>query len=225
MKIMKKLTILTLLMLSMGIVLTGCTSDTDVIEGIDVVVEDVQEEVVDRNEYQFQFTIKWADGFEMSSKMYKKWDNSMTEFITMVADEVQEMPFTPKKTLMVDGTTYQEIEKDGETFRFSVPNMEIEGEMFSLKEMSTVDMSIVVDTKNEKVNGKKMTCYYIDDVVEGQGKSCMYKGIFAYGEFKENGVVDTVEITDYDDSVKDIIFEAPDAEDVLGTQDMMKLFQ
>ena len=91
--------------------------------------------------------------------------------------------------------------------------------------MSTIDMSIVVDTKSEKINGKKMTCYYIDDVVEGQGKSCMYKWVFAYGEFTEDGIVDKIEITDYDDSVKSSVFEIPADADILGAQDMMKLFQ
>ena len=137
----------------------------------------------------------------------------------------EDMPFTPKKSLIVDGVAYSQVEKDGETFRFSIPGMEEEDEMFNLKEMSTVDMSIVVDTKSEKINGKKMTCYYIDDVVEGQGKSCIYKGVFAYGGFTENGVVDTVEITDYDDSVKSSVFEIPADADILGSQDMMKLFQ
>ena len=221
-KIMKKLTILTLLMLSMGIVLTGCTTNTDTVEGTDVVVENVQV-AADRNEYKFKFTIKWADGFEMSSKVYKKWDNSMTEYINMVMEE--EMPFTPKKSLIVDGISYQEVEKDWSTFRFSVPGMEEEDEMFNLKEMSTIDQSIVVDTKSEKINGKKMTCYYIDDVVEGQGKSCMYKGVFAYGEFTENGIIDTVEITDYDDNVKSSVFEVPSEDEILSTQDMMKMFQ
>ena len=223
-KIMKKLTILTLLMLSMGIVLTGCTSDTSDVEATDVVVEDVQEEVIaDRNEYQFEFVVKWADGFEMSSKVYKKWDKSMTEYFSMIMEE--DMPFIPKKSLIVDGTAYQEVEKDGKTFRFSMPGMEGEEDMFNLKEMSTVDKNLVVDTKKEKINGKKMTCYYIDDVVEGKGKSCLYKGIFAYGEFSENGVMDSVEISDYSDKVKDSIFAIPAADDILGAQDMMQLFQ
>ncbi len=91
--------------------------------------------------------------------------------------------------------------------------------------MSTVDMSMVVDTKKEKINGKKMTCYYIDDVVGGKGKSCLYKWVFAYGEFTENGIVDTVKVTDYDDSVKDSIFEIPAAEDIIGAQEMMQIFQ
>ncbi len=223
---MKKLTILTLLMLSMGIVLTGCTSDTDTVEGTDVVVENVQEEsdvIADRNEYEFKFTIKWADGFEMSSKVYKKWDNSLTEYIDMVLEE--EMPFTPKKSLIVGGVSYQEIEKDGESFRFSMPDMEESEEMFNLKEMSTVDMSMVTDTKNEKINGKKMTCYYINDLEAWEGKSCLYKGVFAYGEFTESGIVDTVEVSDYDDSVKDSVFEVPADADILGAQDMMQLFQ
>jgi hypothetical protein len=78
------------------------------------------------------------------------------------------LPFIPKKTVTVDGTTYQEVEKDGESFWFSMPGEYAEDDMFNLKEMSTVDMSVVVDTKNEKINGKKMTCYYINDVEAGE---------------------------------------------------------
>ncbi len=223
-KIMKRLTILTLLMLSMWIVLTGCTSNTDTVEGIDVVVEDVQEDVIaDRDEYEFTFTIKGADGFQMSSKVYKKWDNSMTEFIDMIFEE--DMPFMPKKSLLVDGTAYQEVEKDGITFRFSVPWMEAEEDIFNLKEMSTIDKNIVINTKSEKINGKRMTCYYMDDAISWVGKSCLYKWVFAYGEYTEDGIVDVIEITDYDDSVKSSVFEIPADADILGSQDMMKLFQ
>ena len=226
---MKKLTILTLLMLSMWIVLTGCTNDADdvSIDGVnaDVVVTDVEEEITDRDEYQFKFTIKGADGFEMSSKVYKKGDNSMTDFIKMVWEIDEEMPFIPKKTLTVDGTTYQQVEKDGDIFWFSIPGEYSEADVFNLKEMSTIDKSMVVDTKNEKINGKEMICYYIDNVEAGNGKSCLDGGVFAYGEYSENGVMDTIVIDDYDDSVKDSMFDAPDAEDVLSTQDMMQLFQ
>lgn len=227
-KIMKKLTVLTLLMLSMWFVLTGCATNTDTAENEDVVVNDVQEEpevVADRNEYQFKFTIKWADGFEMSSNVYKKWDKSMTEFITMKGNDAEQMPFIPKKAVTVDGTTYQQVEKDGKTSWFSMPGEYGEDDMFNLKEMSTVDMSMVVDTKKEKINGKKMTCYYINDAVAWEGKSCLYKWVFAYGEFTEDGVADTIEVTDYDDSVKDSIFKVPNAEEVLTTQEMMKMFQ
>jgi outer membrane biogenesis lipoprotein LolB len=84
---MKKLTVLTLLMMSMGIVLTGCTSNTDtdvdVLAGTDVVVEDVTEQIADRNEYQFELTIKGDVDLEMSSKIYKKGANSVMEIITM----------------------------------------------------------------------------------------------------------------------------------------------
>jgi hypothetical protein len=86
-------------------------------------------------------------------------------------------------------------------------------------------MSMVIDTKKEKINGDKMTCYYIDDVVEGKWKSCLYKWVFAYGEATVDGVVTTVEVTNYDNSVKNSVFEVPSAEDVLSTQDMMQLFQ
>ena len=78
---MKKLTILTLLMLSMVLVLTGCTNNTDDVDTADVVVADVEEgaleiedgeEIEDRDEYKFEVTINGADGFEMISKIYKK---------------------------------------------------------------------------------------------------------------------------------------------------------
>jgi len=42
--------------------------------------------------------------------------------------------------------------------------MEAEEDVFNLKEMSTIDKNIVIDTKSEKINGKRMTCYYMDDV-------------------------------------------------------------
>jgi hypothetical protein len=108
------------------------------------------------------------DELEMSSKVYKKGDNSMMEFITMMGEDTEDMPFVPKKTVTVDGTTYQQVEKNGETFWFSMPAEYGEDDMFNLKEMSTIDMSMVIDTKKEKINGDKMTCYYIDDVVEGK---------------------------------------------------------
>ncbi len=228
MKIMKKLTILTLLMLSMGIVLTGCTTNNDSAEDVDtdvVVKEDVQEQVADRNEYQFEFTVKWADGFEMSSKVYKKGNNSMTEFLKMVWADDEEMPFVPVKMLTVDGKTYEQVEKDGKTFWFSIPGVNAEDEMFNLREMSMIDKSMVIDTKKEKINGKKMTCYYTNDAEVWEGKWCLYKGVFAYGEYMEDGVLDTIEITNYDDSVKSSIFKAPAEDDVLSTQDMMQLFQ
>ena len=217
---MKKLAILTALMLSLGIILTGCASNTDSVEDVDSVSEDVQK-VVDRDEYQFKFTIRGDDGSRISSKVYKKWENSMIEFIDTVVEE--DMPFVPKKSLIVDGVVYSEVEKDGETFRFSMPGMD--EEIFNLEEMSTIDMSMVVDTKKEKINGKKMTCYYMDDALEGKGKSCLYKWVFAYGEFVEDGVVNTIEITDYDDSVKSSVFEIPADANILGFQDMMELFQ
>jgi hypothetical protein len=45
--------------------------------------------------------------------------------------------------------------------------------MFNLKEMSTIDETLVKETKKEKINGERMTCYYIDDAVEGNGKVCL----------------------------------------------------
>jgi hypothetical protein len=49
--------------------------------------------------------------------------------------------------------------------------------------------------------------------------------VFAYGEFTEDGSLGTIEITDYDDSVKNSVFEVPSADEILSTQDMMQLFQ
>ena len=231
-KKMKKLTIMMTLLLWVFVMLTACGTDTnenDDLSNNDSDVagsqEDVSVEVSDRNEYQFKFTLKNEDGLGMSSKMYKKWDNSLIEFIELADAESDSMPFVPKKSLMVDGTIYQQIEKDGELIRFSIPGMDMESDTFNLKEMSTIDESMVSDTKKENINGKKMTCYYVNDSVEGEGKSCLYDGVFAYGEFSNSGILNTIEITDYKDDVKNSVFDLPDEDDILSTQDMGKLFQ
>ncbi len=231
---MKKLTILTLLMLSMGVVLTGCTNDTDSVDTTDVVVADVEEsvldiedgeEIEDRDEYKFEVTINGADGFEMISKIYKKWNNSMTEVIKMVSNDIEEMPFNIKKMLKIDGNTYQQVEKDGDTFWFSIPGMDAEDDMFNLREMSQIDKSFVVDTKFEKINGDKMTCYYIEDTIEWAGKTCLDGDVFAYGEYSEDGITDTIVIDDFDDDVRNSVFDIPDEDEILSTQEMMQLFQ
>jgi hypothetical protein len=49
--------------------------------------------------------------------------------------------------------------------------------------------------------------------------------VFAYGEYSEDGVMDTIEITDFDYSVKDKVFVLPNEDEILSTQEMMKLFQ
>jgi hypothetical protein len=70
-----------------------------------------------------------------------------------------------------------------------------------------------------------MTCYYIDDAVEGNGKVCLNDWIFMYWEFDNMWVSSVIGITDYDDSVKDSIFDLPSEDEVLAMQDMMQLFQ
>jgi hypothetical protein len=44
--------------------------------------------------------------------------------------------------------------------------MNAEDDMFNLKEMSQIDDSIVVDKKTETINGEKLTCYYMSDILE-----------------------------------------------------------
>lgn len=234
---MKKLTILTLIMLSMGLVLTGCNEKNDMDDETINIQEEVlselevdgdmddMDEIVDRDEYSFEVSIKGADGFDMISKIYKKWDKSLTEIIKMFGDEGDDMPFNINKMLKVGGQTYQQVEKGGEIFWFSIPGMNAEDDMFNLKEMSTVVDDMVVDTKKETINWEKLTCYYIDDEIEGKGKTCLDGEVFAYGEYSEDGVMDVIEIKDFDDSVKDKVFATPNEDEILSTQDMMQLFQ
>lgn len=238
---MKRLIILTLFLLSIGFILTGCDKSVDISdknidtkedvafdESIDAnkIKKDVEEkEISDLDEYSFEVSIKGADGFEMVSKIYKKWHNSLTEIIKMLGEESDDMPFSINKMLKVDGKTYQQLEKWWETYWFIIPGMNPEDDMFNLKEMSKIVDDMVVDKKTEKINGRKLTCYYLDDKEEWEEKTCLDWDIFAYGEYFEDGVKDVIEIKDFDDSVKDSVFAAPNAKDILSTQDMMKMFQ
>ena len=223
-EIMKKLVVLTLLMLSLWVVLTWCTSKTDTSDDA-VVVEDTNATVADRNEYQFIMKTKWSDGLDSEIKMYKKDGNSLVEFVKISALDGAEMPFTMKKILSVWNKTYELIEKNWEEYRFVVPGMNATDDMFNLKDMSTIDESIVKETKNEKIDGERMICYYMEDTQEGKWKWCMYDGIYRYGEYTQDGVKHTIIIEDYDDDVSDKIFKIPSEWDIHAMQDMMKLMQ
>lgn len=231
---MRKTYVLPVLMLLMVVTLTACTSNTDMQkenldnkENVENLVdkENTWDEIEDRNEYSFKVSINWADGFDMILKIYKKWENSLTEIVKMFGDEWDDMPFNIKKMLKVDGNTYQQIEKDEETVWFSIPGMDSEDDMFNLREMSQIDESVVIDQQNEVIDWEDLTCYYVDDEISWEGKTCLDWDVFAYGEYSENWVKDIIKIEDFDDSVKDKIFTAPDEEEILTTQEMMQLFQ
>jgi len=228
-----------LLVLSFSFALTGCSSsdtetveDTDTVTVNDVVVEnddsdtDVEEEIADRKEYQFEVSMKVENEMNMKMKIYKKGDNSLMEMVKMeILGNEEQMPFDMKKIITTTDKTYQQVEKNGETYRFELPNMG-NNEMFNLKEMSQVDMSIVKETKNEKINGVKMKCYYIDDMEEGKGKACLLNNVFMYGEFNnEESGNSVIEITNYKKKVNNSVFDLPKEDEIRSSQDMMMLFQ
>jgi len=91
--------------------------------------------------------------------------------------------------------------------------------------MSTIDKTKLSDKKMEKINGKKMVCYYGTDGEAGAGKSCLYKGVFAYGEYTYQGNTTKIHVDDYKNRVRNSVFKAPSEDEILSPKEMMKLFQ
>ncbi len=183
----------------------------------------------DLDEYQLNFDLVSTDkdGKEMHVNMdvYQKGDKVLYVMNEMPVE--QDMPIITHKSLTTNGKNYVQMEVKGTTNWFvaqGVDQTALADQMFNLKKMQSELTKDAKKVTHEKIDGKKMTCYYRNDGIE-EGKACTYKGVFAYAEsdMLDGSKIHTVmKITNYKEKVKDSIFDEPtDAKDMTELMGMM----
>jgi len=219
------------LFLAFGSVLTlvACGNKSDVDSSTkDVVVDDVISaddvdleisDVVVPSEYQFNLSVsvnvEWKDQ-SVDMNIYKKGNKMLYEVNKFAA--AGDMPFSPKKSLIIGNVMYTNLEMNWEDLWFKSEGSGMEfGDVFDLESMQKEFADAEV-TKKESINGKKMVCFYKD-----WGKACTYKGVFAYGEWvdPDTGEKSIIKISNYKTRVKDSLFKEPT--DVKTMEELSKL--
>jgi len=216
------------MLISALLILPACgnketTDDTTTIntttEAAENIIDDKTETpVVNLKEYQLKISIQADNNGEKQKivmQIFQKNDKAL--YIMEDMPNISESPVQPLRSLLVGPDMYTQMRISGEDIRFKA---EGEGmglsmqDFFDLEQIQT-DMEAEADNKKEeKINGKKMICYYKDGE---EGKACTYKGIFAYWEATdpETGASTIMEVSDYDTNVNEDVFEIPtDAKDM-----------
>jgi len=190
-------------------------NNQEIVDNQETDTQEITDEVNvdDLGEYQFTFILKsdgeWESAYNMEMEIYQKGSKAL--YVIKAMPGMEDIPFQPKKTLIVDGTTYSEIEVNGEATWFKAGEDMggmTPGDMFDLKSIQNELETTADSSKKETINGKKMICYY----AEGEdGKACTYKGVFRYGEATNpaDGSKIFSEVVDFKTKVDDKIFKIP----------------
>ncbi len=171
-------------------------------------------------EYQFGLVMETTTSWKvqkMSTKVYKKWWNSLYEIIEMPGVFWDKMK--PLKTLVVDWTSYSQMEIKWKKYRFKLGNANLwMNDVFDIEKMQEQVKWESTSNKKESIDWKKMTCYYKE---WENWKACFYKWLFTYWEFDNAWTKSVMRIVDFKTKVKDSVFKVPT--DVKTQQDMAKL--
>ncbi len=202
------------------------TTDTKK-QAVDTNTETKETTADDWNEYSFKLSVKNNLWMENSSLYYKKWDNQLIVIEKLIAPELEKMPIKIKRMLSVDKNIYQKMVISWKEYRTKTNANEMwwQTSFFNLKEVSKVPKDQIKETKEEKINGKDMTCYYFDDE-SWKGKGCLYKWIFMYWEnIGANWEQTTMVITDYNEKVDNNIFKTPEESEITSMTEISTIIQ
>lgn len=207
--------------------------DTDNVDTVETSNENIETNTngttLDLKEYQLNFHLVSSDvdGNEMVMDMdvYQKGNKAL-----YIINEMPEMPDSPIKTLqtlIIDDTSYVQMEVNGESSWFKSEGLDqtqLSDQLFDLEDVQA-ELEKDADSKqDETIDGKKMTCYYKNDGTQ-DGKACTYKGIFTYAEttMLDGSDINTImTVSNYSEKVKDSIFVEPtDAKDMMELMNMM----
>jgi hypothetical protein len=229
----------------MGLVvfgLTACGKDSDttnetattsgtVVDNQEVAVDDstTTDGTISFDEYQLNFYLNSTDlsgnQLIMDMDVYQKGDKAL--YVINKMPETPESPIKTLKTLIIGDVNYVNMEVNGKAMWFKAEGLDatqLDAQLFDLGKMQTELEATADQSKDETIDGKKMTCYYKNDGTE-DGKACTYKGVFTYAESKmlDGSDISTImKVSNFKDNVDDKVFAEPtDAKDMVELMGML----
>jgi len=217
------------------VLLAGCGNQNDVVDetATDTVnVENwVDETTTDdvktsKKDYMLSFTMNMKSETEWSMDMdisvHKRWTDVAYVFNKMESDNAEMMQFIPKQIIVLGDTSYTQLDRNWELVRLETPAWEDQfvWGMFDFDQMEEA-MEAEMDSKEtEKIDWKKMTCYYKADSTE-ESKACIYEGIIYLMESKwlTDWTTTTMKVYEYSNKVNKNLFKAP--KETITVQEMM----
>ena len=192
-------------------------ADTDVVETTDT---------KSTKDYQLSFTMEMntpEDGdMFMDISVHKKWADVAYIFNKMESDDAEMLQFVPTQIIVMGDTSYTQLNQDGELMRLEAPSGEDQfvWGMFDFDNMEEA-MEAEMDSKEtEKIDGKKMICYYKKDATE-DSKACIYEGIMHLMESTElaDWATTTMKVYEYNKKVDKSLFTVP--KETISIEEMM----
>ena len=222
--------------MSMGIVLFGLTAcGGNTVESWDTANTGHETESLDISgwanttdtdalfyEYQAHMLINSSDPYDSTMvidvNIYKKGDN-----YRYVINEMPSMSPTLNtlEILKVWDNNYALMASNGEEFWLKAGDMEataMNEATFDLASMQAGLEDEASDVKEETIDGKKLTCYYLRDETT-DWKACLDDGVMVYAEsnmLDETEIHTVIRVEDFKDKVSDNVFVEPkDARDMM----------